>query len=748
LNAARNLPVANRFALGAQKSAELPAGGDVTVGSLVGNLSLISSELQSGGDIALNTPNGTLYLGARPPSRLRRSKRSSQFQPSTAWGIRGKDYFEEHISETKSGMGGLMLTSINRGQIDETVVPTLMTANGNLAIVTGDGVIVDYKDTGSLTGSIDQLSQAPGLAWMKQVQSRTDVQWNAIEELHKSWDYRSQGISPVGAALISLAVGWATGPAGFMNNGMGASLFGENLAAAGLSSKTAAVVANAGFSSLVSQAATAIVGNGGDLGAALKQLGSMDTIKALATSMVTAGLIEGLGVSDALSAPTDNLSGSALKMTDFANKLKVGIAQASISATVDSVINGAPLTDNLKNGLVNAAITAVSQTAFKAVGDLGVEFGLKEGGIQKIAMHALTGCAIGQATSSNCTAGAMAAGVQEALGDGFAELTSTPEQQAKLAGMIGALAVAVNGGDATAINTAVQIAETANAFNRQLHPSEEDINRDVATKLAEARGSTPSQELAVVEYITCELIQCQAGPDVIELAPNSPEYRTKIERLYAMYPERMPLIAAIQDNAVSSGAYVPYLYTEFDREMDRLNGLDFGIEPAYPEDLLGIGALARASGKYAVSAIVKTAERLAAIRAGKQTVATNVYSGFTTVESGIIHEANGVLKSPDFRKIIEGYEMKQPVIIKVEGKTIQYEPQLPSSGMTMFGENGFVIGPEAFKSSVEMEKTVLHELHRLKTTVSGNGVSGELASQETQAAFDFAERAQNLIKVD
>jgi len=382
-----------------QKSAELSAGGDVTVGSLVGNASVIASKVDSGGDITLNTPGGTLYLGAR------------------------KDYFEERISETKSGMGGMMTTYINRGTIDETVVPTLMTANGNLAIVTGDGVIVDYKDTGSLTGSIDQLSQAPGLAWMKQVQARGDVQWNAIEELHKSWDYRSQGISPVGAALISLAVGWATA-------GMGADLAGViaegSTAASGMatggtlitSSGSLTVVngytvaaLNAGFTSLASQAATAIVGNGGDLGAALKQLGSMDTIKALATSMVTAGLIEGLGVSDALSAPTDNLSGSALKMTDFANKLKVGIAQASISATVDSIINGAPLGDNLKNGLINAAVTVVGAEAAGAIGD-ATRHGDLNTATQLIA-HAALGCGMGEVVGGDCASGAGGAVVGE-----------------------------------------------------------------------------------------------------------------------------------------------------------------------------------------------------------------------------------------------------------------------------------------------------------------------------------------------
>ncbi len=428
-----------------QNRSGLTAGGDVTVGSLIGNLSVISSELESGGDITLNTPGGSVYLGVR------------------------KDYFEEREIQTKSS--GLMMTVINRGRIDETVVPTLMTADGNLAIVAANGLVVDYKDTGSLSGSIDQLSQSPGLAWMKDVQARADVDWNAVEEYHHSWDHRSQGISPVGAALISLAVGVASGGATAGIDGWGAKLFGMNQ----FTNPTLMAATNAGFSSLVSQAAAAVVGNGGDLGAALKDLGSMDAIKALATSMVTAGLIEGLEITDALTTPgaeLDKLTDTVRQMAEFTDKLQVAIAEGAISATVDSVINGAPLTDNLKNALASAAVTVVSQTAFKTVGDLGVEYGLEEGSLQKIAMHALTGCAVGEAGSGGCAAGAMAAGLQEMLGDGFQEITSDPEKQVKLAGLIGALAVAVTGGDVNAVNAAANIAETASAYNRQLHTEE------------------------------------------------------------------------------------------------------------------------------------------------------------------------------------------------------------------------------------------------------------------------------------
>lgn len=72
---------------------------------------------------------------------------------------------------------------------------------------------------------------------------------------------------------------------------------------------------------------------------------------------------------------------------------------------------------------------------------------------------------------------------------------------------------------------------------------------------------------------------------------------------------------------------------------------------------------------------------------------------------------------------------------------IQYEPDLPASGMTMFGENGFLMGPEAFSSTMELKQTVLHELYRLTFSEAAGGVSGELAAQETKAAASFAARA-------
>jgi hypothetical protein len=116
-------------------------------------------------------------------------------------------------------------------------------------------------------------------------------------------------------------------------------------------------------------------------------------------------------------------------------------------------------------------------------------------------------------------------------------------------------------------------------------------------------------------------------------------------------------------------------------------------------------------------------------------------SGFSDTEWAVINEARSILESPDMARIRAAHESGQSITVVIKGRIIQYEPDLPASGMTMFGENGFLIGREAFASKAELSKTVLHELHRLATSQSAGGVSGILATEETAAAATFAERA-------
>jgi RHS repeat-associated protein len=107
-------------------------------------------------------------------------------------------------------------------------------------------------------------------------------------------------------------------------------------------------------------------------------------------------------------------------------------------------------------------------------------------------------------------------------------------------------------------------------------------------------------------------------------------------------------------------------------------------------------------------------------------------------EARIIAEAGSILSDPAFSALRAGYEAGRPLSVRIGGRVIQYEPDLPGSGLSLFGENGFLLGPEAFASESETQKTVLHELYRLNFSQSANGVSGELAAQETMDAAAFA----------
>jgi RHS repeat-associated protein len=120
--------------------------------------------------------------------------------------------------------------------------------------------------------------------------------------------------------------------------------------------------------------------------------------------------------------------------------------------------------------------------------------------------------------------------------------------------------------------------------------------------------------------------------------------------------------------------------------------------------------------------------------------------GFTSAEASIVQEANSILVSPEFAKIRAAQQAGQTVEVRIGNRTILFEPDAPVSGMTLFGEEGFIIGREAFTSEEELVKTVLHETYRLQTSQIGASGTGfqEAATAETAAAADFANRAFNV----
>ncbi|WP_260234453.1 RHS repeat domain-containing protein, partial [Elizabethkingia miricola] len=119
--------------------------------------------------------------------------------------------------------------------------------------------------------------------------------------------------------------------------------------------------------------------------------------------------------------------------------------------------------------------------------------------------------------------------------------------------------------------------------------------------------------------------------------------------------------------------------------------------------------------------------------------------GNIEAKSNVLGEAKSILKQE--KMLNEIFENGTGQEIKIGNRTIVVEPEAPMSGLTLFEEGAFVLGKEAFSSPLELRKTILHELYRLENSnLKGKNVTQGSVSDETKAAFDFAEKNANKIK--
>lgn len=352
-----------------QQRARLTSGDDISLDA-GNNIALIAPTLTATDDLSLNADN-QVYLGS------------------------AKDSDYEHVEYSKTG--AFKWEFGNEGHQDETVRHTELTAGGTLSIHAGNGVIVEYKQDGTLTESIDSLSQLPELAWMDELRSRDDIDWQAIEEVHKQWQEHEEGVGGPGFTLVAIAVAIAT-------SGAGTELLGlsETAALGTLSAVEAAQIAV--VDSLINQAAMSLITNGGDIGAVFKDLISKDGLLTLATAGMTAGITNGLFKS--LNIP----QGVSLSQLDTTQLVQASLINAGVKSTLDAALYGDSFGDALKNNLQTAAVSAVGAKLASGIGDV-----TSAGSIGNIISHGVLGCALGEAQSGDCGSGAVGGAFSAAI---------------------------------------------------------------------------------------------------------------------------------------------------------------------------------------------------------------------------------------------------------------------------------------------------------------------------------------------
>ncbi len=452
----------------------------------------VGSSITTGGDLILVSEGDQLYQKARLESGndlILDSGGSITFEAV-------KDLDQE--SHEKSSNSWAWTSAKGKGSTDETLYQSQLIAKGDLVIQAVDGLKIDVKEVNqqSVSQTIDAMVKAdPELAWLKEMEQRGDVDWRQVKEIHDSFKYSHSGLG--GPAMIIIAIivtyltaGAASGAIGSMA-GAGAGS-GSAMAAAGssamVSAGTAVGTASAGWAnvaltavatSAASNAAISTINNRGNLGAVVKDVTSSDNLKGYTTSALTAGITAGV-LDSAFGVTGDNVNKvtKGFDLSKPSGLAKFGSylgAQGAVQAVAQTAIQGGSLGGNLQTALTGQMQHLLQAGVFNAVGDFADGKWLKsvswdDGSPEKIALHAVMGGLLSEATGGDFKTGALAAGANELLIERLSgALKGDKGLELMVSQLIGVAAATATGGDPA---KAAELAKNATAYNRQLHPDE------------------------------------------------------------------------------------------------------------------------------------------------------------------------------------------------------------------------------------------------------------------------------------
>lgn len=392
-----------------------------------------------------------------------------------------------HTETVSSSKSALWQKQAGRGSNIETLQLPSFTGPVAPVLSAPGGYIVDIPK-GNLKTEIEKLAKQPEYAYLKQLQTASNTDWNQISLAYDRWNYKQEGMTPAAAAVVvivvtlltygALSAPAAAGTAGAAGVGAGGAAAGT-AAGTGVAAGTAATTGvaagtsaaaittaagQAALASLASQAAVSLINNKGDINHTLKELGKSSTVRQAATAAVTAGVLQGISGlnTQAAEAVSKHFHSPA------AGKLTANLINSTAAASVHTAINGGSLKDNLGDAALGAIVSTVhGEVASK------IKFNLSEDYITHKIAHAIAGCAAAAANKGKCQDGAIGAAVGEIVGEALtngknpATLTAKEREQIlAYSKLVAGTVSGVVGGD---VNTAANAAQIA-VENNTLYP--------------------------------------------------------------------------------------------------------------------------------------------------------------------------------------------------------------------------------------------------------------------------------------
>ncbi|EOZ4727583.1 DUF637 domain-containing protein [Pseudomonas aeruginosa] len=379
----------------------------------VTDVKAVGSQISSGGDLTLLSGGDQTYQGAKLESGNDLAIVSGGAVTFEAV----KDLHQESHEKSKGDLA--WQSSKGKGQTDETVRQTQIVAQGNLAIKAVEGLKIDLKhiDQKTVSQTIDAMVQAdPQLAWLKEAEQRGDVDWRMVQEVHDSWKYSNSGLGAAPSLAIAIVAAAYLGPV---------------------------------YGPMASNLAVGTINNGGDLGKGLQHATSSSALKSYAIAAATAYLTT--EYFDKVLDTKTNVDTSKvtvdLSTVSGASRFAANQAMQNLTSTAlgKAMGQGGSFGDALKDSLYNTFAAA----GFNAIGDFGKTHKLETGSAQMVVMHALMGGLAAQARGDSFAAGAIGAGLNEALVKDLDKLVSSysPENReamlamaSQLTGLVGVVA--------------------------------------------------------------------------------------------------------------------------------------------------------------------------------------------------------------------------------------------------------------------------------------------------------------------
>ena len=443
-----------------------------------------------------------------------------------------------HTETVSSSKSALWQKQAGRGSNIETLQLPSFTGPVAPVLSAPGGYIVDIPK-GNLKTEIEKLAKQPEYAYLKQLQVAKNVNWNQVQLAYDKWDYKQEGLTGAGAAIVVIIVtvltyGYGAAAAGSVtaagsSTAAAAGTAATTTAAATTTVSTAAAMQTAALASLYSQAAVSIINNKGDVGKALKDLGTSDTVKQIVTSALTAGALNQMGadIAQLNSKVRTELFSSTGNQTiaNLGGRLAANLSNAGISAGINTAVNGGSLKDNLEANLLAALVNTAHGEAASKIKQLDHHY------IAHKIAHAVAGCAAAAANKGKCQDGAIGAAVGEIVGEAlvkntdFSRMSAAEIEKAKAkitaySKLIAGTAAAVAGRDVNAAANAAQIAVENNSLNRLdgLTPDErrqEEIKKRYGTDIGEISKQLSQGRITLTKDLADYIYKLNNNPKLL-----------------------------------------------------------------------------------------------------------------------------------------------------------------------------------------------------------------------------------------